>query len=160
MTGLNTPTGISASSESTYHHHQQPTTRGQCSEHIVLAGSSPFSSNRTPFLSRWPPPAGTLLNSSTSPRSYHVNRVSYHFRAMCSSVEDFFIPGISGHESLKSLTQWEMMQQKFDIGESFTHYGYRNILWTTVIFILSKYNKATSNKDKPTKREGKGGSTK
>jgi len=49
---------------------------------------------------------------------------------MCSSVEDLFFPGISSHEFLKSLEQWEMAWQKFDIGGRFARHRYQNILWT------------------------------
>ena len=56
--------------------------------------------------------------------------LQYHFRAMCSGVEDLFLPGISSHEFLKSLGQWEIAWQKFDIGERFARHRYQNILWT------------------------------
>jgi hypothetical protein len=56
--------------------------------------------------------------------------LQYHFRVMCSGVEDLFVPGISSHEFLKSLGQWEMAWQKFDIGERFARHRYQNILWT------------------------------
>ncbi len=56
--------------------------------------------------------------------------VQCHYRAMCSSVEDLFFPGISSHEFLKSLEQWEMAWQKFDIGGRFARHRYQNILWT------------------------------
>jgi F-box domain len=56
--------------------------------------------------------------------------LQYHFRAMCSGVDDLFLPGISSHEFLKSLRQWEMAWQKFDIGERFARHRYQNILWT------------------------------
>lgn len=57
-------------------------------------------------------------------------RLQYHFRAMCSGVEDLLLPGISSHEFLKSLRQWEVAWQKFDIGERFARHRYQNILWT------------------------------
>lgn len=57
-------------------------------------------------------------------------RLQYHFRAMCSGVEDLSLPGFSSHEFLNSLRQWEMAWQKFDIGERFARHRYQNILWT------------------------------
>ncbi|KAI9507499.1 hypothetical protein F5148DRAFT_106882 [Russula earlei] len=56
--------------------------------------------------------------------------LQYHFRTMCSGVEDLFLPGIGSHEFLKSLVQWEMAWQKFDIGERFARHRYQNVLWT------------------------------
>ena len=56
--------------------------------------------------------------------------LQYHYRAMCSGVEDLFLPGISSHRFLKSLEQWEMAWQKFDIGERFARHRYQNVLWT------------------------------
>ncbi|KAH9985182.1 hypothetical protein BJV74DRAFT_797076 [Russula compacta] len=56
--------------------------------------------------------------------------LQYHFRAMCSGVEDLFLPGIDSHEFLRNLEQWEMAWQKFDIGERFARHRYQNVLWT------------------------------
>jgi hypothetical protein len=56
--------------------------------------------------------------------------LQYHFRAMCSGVEDLFVPGVSSHEFLKTLERWEMAWQKFDIGERFARHRYQNVLWT------------------------------
>ena len=56
--------------------------------------------------------------------------LQYHFRAMCNGVEDLFVPGMSNHEFLKTLRQWEIAWQKFDIGERFARYKYQNTLWT------------------------------
>src|SRR5712671_344491 len=56
--------------------------------------------------------------------------LQYHLRAMSNGVEDLFLPGISSHEFLRCLEQWEMAWQKFDIGERFARHRYQNILWT------------------------------
>jgi hypothetical protein len=56
--------------------------------------------------------------------------LQYHFRTMCSGVEDLFLPGISSHEFLKSLERWELAWQKFEIGERFARHRYQNVLWT------------------------------
>ena len=65
--------------------------------------------------------------------------LQYHFQAMCSGVEDLFVPGISSHEFLKSLRQWEMAWQKFDIGERFARHRYQNILWTVEHIVQNGY---------------------
>ncbi|KAH9998247.1 hypothetical protein BJV77DRAFT_1064786 [Russula vinacea] len=51
-------------------------------------------------------------------------------RRLRSRVEDLYLPGVSSHEFLKSLEEWEMAWQKFDIGERFARHRYQNILWT------------------------------
>ena len=56
--------------------------------------------------------------------------LQYHFRAMCSGVEDLFLPGVSSHEFLKCLGNWELAWQNFDIGVRFARHKYQNILWT------------------------------
>ena len=56
--------------------------------------------------------------------------LQYHFRAMCSGVEDLFSPGVSSHEFLNRLGNWEIAWQKFDIGKRFARHRYQNILWT------------------------------
>lgn len=56
--------------------------------------------------------------------------LQYHFRAMSSGVEDLFLPGVSSHQFLNCLGNWEIAWQKFDIGERFARHRYQNILWT------------------------------
>ena len=56
--------------------------------------------------------------------------LQHHVRAMCSGVEDLFLPGVSSHEFLKCLGNWELAWHNFDIGERFARHKYQNILWT------------------------------
>jgi F-box domain len=69
----------------------------------------------------------------------HSQLLQYHFRAMCSGVEDLFVPGVSSSEFLKSLEDWETAWWKFDIGDRFARHRYHNVLWTVEHIVQNGY---------------------
>jgi F-box domain len=69
----------------------------------------------------------------------HSQLLQYHFRIMCSDVEDLFVPGICSSKFLKSLEHWEMAWWDLDIGEPFARHRYHNVLWTVEHVVQNGY---------------------